>query len=290
LLNIGSNTKLVILLLGLLLPCIRFNSNTFIVKQQSYDQKYFAAYVEYLRGQTPSAPLKPATNWRIGLPAIAFTLPFKPATSLNIVNYVAFILTVIAIITAVNNLNKKVQHGIIAAIIFTISFPSFYYSCIGYADTLSIMFISIGILAVISGKTWLFACAFIYGFLTKETVLLLLPFYGVYNFYINKPKAFIYTTMFFLIALVLRKLTITIAPVSDGFTNQIFWEINSKNINTNLNRFNTWFSGVSTFLPVFMVYVVTYKNIPAKIKNATNALIVCALLLWIYSFITTISD
>lgn len=88
LLNRLSNSSLLALTLGIMLLMVlpRFNRNAAIVERPMNDARYFVAYVEYFRGLEPSDVIRPASNWRLGVPFIAAYLPFSPLTSINIVN------------------------------------------------------------------------------------------------------------------------------------------------------------------------------------------------------------
>ena len=79
-----------VLLIGLFTILVmalpRFNGNKWLVQTEPYDAKYFESYVSYFRGEKPLAPIRPASNWRFLTPVLASALPFKPNTSLNLIN------------------------------------------------------------------------------------------------------------------------------------------------------------------------------------------------------------
>ncbi|MFN4082215.1 MAG: hypothetical protein ACK4K9_01145 [Bacteroidia bacterium] len=288
--KISNSAKIWLLAVGLLIPLIRFNSNTYLIKQQSYDQKYFAAYVEYLRGIKPKEPIKPATNWRILLPAIASILPFDPKTSLNIVNYIAFILSLLITGKTVEFLTENKQLKINVMLIMQYSFPAFYYTCIGYADTLCLMFISLGVYATVSNKLLLYFLALFFGFLSKESAVLLIPFASVYQYFHSKKSAFLVAILSPILVILLRFILVKYAPVTHGYSNKLFWQISYQSFWVNFFRFNTWFASIATMLPVFVIFFIYRKKIPIRIYYSIIFTSICSILLWAYSFITTIAD
>src|ERR1043165_2742534 len=92
--NLSQRTKFCVIALCFLIVTLpRFNGNQVFIKNVPYDAKYFKAYVEYFRGEAPTQPIRPASNWRLLIPFIASFLPFEPLTSLNIINLVCLALS-----------------------------------------------------------------------------------------------------------------------------------------------------------------------------------------------------
>ncbi|MGZ5281161.1 MAG: hypothetical protein ACXWEY_02680 [Bacteroidia bacterium] len=99
-LAIFSKTKpaynLLILSILLVLICLpRFNRNPLVIKRDLNDAAHYIAYVEYFRGEEPSAPLLPAFNWRPGIPFVASFLPFEPMTAINIINVICLLMSLL---------------------------------------------------------------------------------------------------------------------------------------------------------------------------------------------------
>jgi Gpi18-like mannosyltransferase len=290
-LQLSKKAKIAIICVGFLLPLIRFNGNTRLVKQTPYDQKYFTAYTYYFKGVTTETPIKPMTNWRFLLPLCASLLPFNPPTSLNLINYLAFIVAGLVLVQTIKKISNNRHAQFLGLLSWLYAFPAFYYTCIGYADIFCIMFISVGVYAVINNNFYILTVAFIAGFLTKETAILLLPFFVFFNFKQLTIKNLAIKASFLLVmAIVLRWLIKHYAPVTEGYTNNTFWVISFDSFVNNLLRFNTWFASLITFLPLVLYVWLNYVNLPKNFKLAIIAAAVSALFLWFYSFITTVAD
>ncbi len=283
-----------ILLLLVTLP--RFNGNQTFVKQVSYDAKYFESYVKYWRGEALTQPLRPATNWRMLSPFVASFLPFEPLTAINILNILFLLGSLTVFYFCLKLLNIQI-HVIWQSIwLFIVSFPTFYYSCIGYVDPAAIFFISLGIYAVLKDNFLLFCLSLFVGLLAKETVALLLPFSIVYFwfrpnkklFYLCVLAAFLFASEYLLIR--------AYAPISEGQKAEVFWSSSYQSIQTNLHRTNTWLSLLFTLFPIGILLVIKHKNTSFKyllnqpIFAACLAGISCAIGLFIMSFCTTIAD
>ena len=167
---------------------VRFNGNQVIVKQQPYDSKYFKAYVEYFRGQIPSEAIRPATNWRFLVPLMASQLPFSAPTSINIINAIFLGLSLIIFFKIQQGINVPNQLIWRSIWLFIVSFPTFYYTTIGYIDASLFLFIAASIYATLNKNAWLFTSAILIGLCVKETMVIAAPFYLVYHFKKNRKN------------------------------------------------------------------------------------------------------
>lgn len=290
-LQLSKKAKIALLCIGFILPLIRFNGNTWLIKQTPYDQKYFTAYTYYFKSVATETPIKPMTNWRLLLPLCASILPLNPPTSLNLLNYLAFIVAGLMLVQTIKKISNNKQAQYLGLLSWLFAFPAFYYTCIGYADIFCIMFVSIGVYAIVVNNFFLLTAAFIAGFLTKETAILLLPFFTLYNFkQITIKNLAVKASVLLLLAFVLRALVQQYAPVTQGYTNNTFWIISFDSFAKNLFRFNTWFASLITFLPLAFYVWLNRVNLPNNFTLAIVSVTASALLLWLYSFITTVAD
>lgn len=280
-----------LLCIGFLLPLIRFNGNTWLIKQTPYDQRYFTAYTWYFKGTTTDVPIKPMTNWRFLLPLMASFLPINPPTSINLLNYLAFVIAAWVLVQTIKKINNHKHAVFFGLLTWLYAFPAMYYTCIGYADVFCIMFVYIGVFAVITNSFGLLLAAFVLGFLTKETAILLLPFFTAFNYQKLTIKKLAAKSAFLLLtALVLRFTIKTYAPVTEGYSNQTFWIVSYQSFANNLTRFNTWFASLITLLPVLLYLFLNRLLVPTHLKRAMLLTALCAVGLWVYSFITTVAD
>lgn len=286
----------ILLFSAVVLP--RFNGNQRIVKQQPYDSKYFKAYVEYFRGEVLTAPLRPATNWRFGVPLLASFLPFDALTSINIINLFFLAAGIIVFLKTLQLLQVDINKRWYAIWIFICSFPTFYYSTIAYVDASLFFFIALSIYATITNKIVLFYTAILAGFCIKETVVIGLPFYFIYHYKKIESKFIIEFMLLFVLLLIEAYLVRQYAPVSanDIHNKNWFWHSSLASIKTNFTRFNTWFSMLASLGVPFILYVIKSVHL-VKNKRPLNLLqkactisIIIAIGLYTFSYISTIAD
>lgn len=286
----------VLLFAAMVLP--RFNGNQRIVKQQPYDSKYFKAYVAYFRGETLTAPLRPATNWRFGVPLLASYLPFDALTSINTVNLLFLTLGIVIFFKAMQLMQVDINKRWYAVWIFICSFPTFYYSSIAYVDASLFFFIALGIYATFTGNLILFYATVLMGFCIKETVVISLPFYFIYHYKKMETKLMIQFVPLFMLLLIEAYLVREYAPVSAGdlHNKNWFWHSSVVSVKTNFTRFNTWFSMIASLGVPFMLYVIyntrlIKRKLPFNsLQKACAASILIAVGLYTFSYISTIAD
>lgn len=160
------------------------NVNALIGREKSkktIDVNQYIAYTEYFRGNSnlQSKLLEPFT-YRPFVPFLASFLPFRAITSINIVNLIALLLTIFALQQLLKEFNFSGRYIFYGEILFVFSFPVFYYSTLGYVDSVLILFLTSALYLLIKGKFISFILVFILGLTVKETMLILIPVAGVY--------------------------------------------------------------------------------------------------------------
>jgi hypothetical protein len=285
-----------VLFLLVVLP--RFNSNQLLVKQQSYDSKYFKAYVEYFRGEPLTSPLRPATNWRFLVPLMASYLPFSALTSINLVNLVFLALGIGVFFKILRLLQIDETKSWYAIWIFIVSFPTFYYASIAYVDVALFPFIAMSIYANFTNRFLLFAFSVLLGFCVKETVVIALPFYFAYHYRQFSFSLVKQVTIVLILLLIERYIIQEYAPISSGemHNKYSFWHPSAGAIKSSFLRFNTWFSLVASLGIPFVLYsqywiqVIKGKTPLNQMQIACAASILLTLGLYLFSFISTIAD
>ncbi|MES2726435.1 MAG: hypothetical protein V4643_04990 [Bacteroidota bacterium] len=286
----------VLLFAAMVLP--RFNGNQSIVRQQSYDSKYFKTYVEYFRGEVLTAPLRPATNWRFGVPLLASYLPFDALTSINTVNLFFLALGIVIFFKTLHLMQVDINKRWYAIWIFICSFPTFYYSSIAYVDASLFFFIALSIYAAITNQLALFYTAILVGFCVKETIVIGLPFYFIYHYKKVERKLIIQFVPLFVLLLIEAYLIRHYAPVSAGdlHNKNWFWHSSLVSVKNNFTRFNTWFSMIASFGIPFVLYAIynvqlIKRKLPFNsLQKACAASIIIAIGLYTFSYISTIAD
>lgn len=282
--------------LFLLITLPRFNRNSFIVERPLNDALYFKAYVEYFRGETPSYYIRPASNWRMLVPAAASVLPFDPLTAINITNLLCLAVSVYVLYKSMRLLSIHESLGWLGCWLFIFSFPTFYYTTIGYVDPGVMLFISMAVYFTLAQQPLLLVLSFILGALAKETIIIALPFTLVYTWYHHKQKALLWTTLIAIIYLVENYLIRQYAYVTPGERNPSFWGLSADAVWMNAKRLNSYLAPLLSFgIPGAAFLWINKRAGWIQVKQsplimATWALLLGVLLVFITTVIATYCD
>lgn len=297
-LNQKSNTSLLVLFFILFIgvTSVRFNRNTALINRPLNDARYFIAYVEHFRGETPSDVIRPASNWRMLVPFVAAQLPLEPLTAINITNQLLLLLSLLFLFQSLSKIGIDKGYKWLALFLFVISFPTFYYTTIGYVDAGVMCFVSLGIWATLSSNWWALLLAFAIGFLAKESIIVLLPFTAAYYWILNERKKAIGLTIVLLAIYILESYLVReFAYLTPGEKNNLFWKVDLQNIQLNLSRINSLLAPVLSLGVVGLIYL--WSVIQTKstlIKNplavASLALLLTTFAMYGFAFITTFAD
>ena len=285
---------LVTLILFVIVTSVRFNRNNAIVNRPLNDARYFIAYVEHFRGERPSDVIRPASNWRMLVPFIAASLPFEPLTAINIVNQIFLLLSMVMLYHSMLYLKINKGYVWLGLMLFSVSFPAFYYTTIGYVDAGVMFFVSTCIYATIKQSWWLFMVSFVLGFLAKESIVVVLPFAVVYLFMQGKRKNAIALGLIIIATYLAESYWIRqYAYITPGEKNNMFWVIDPKNIELNLKRINSLLAPILTLGLVGLIYLFNIKSSIKTNKALTWAsllLLATTLAMYAFAFITTYAD
>ncbi|MCG9881109.1 MAG: hypothetical protein MH472_10970 [Bacteroidia bacterium] len=282
-----------LLLIVVCLP--RFNGNTLLIKQVPYDAKYFGAYVEYFRGEMPQEPIRPMTNSRFLLPLLASFLPFSALTSLNLLNLLCVALSIYFSFKIVEKLGSNQSQKWSIVWMSILSFPCFYYSCIGYVDPSAIACIGAGVWAWLNRNYWMFALCVLLGLMSKETSILLLFFALGNTLQTRKLKAVLGVIIGFGIFLFLHFAIRKFAPLTEGELRFKPLQFSWAAAQNNLYRVNSILSLLLSFgIPgmYLIIHTVKSKNSLAISPQKAGAIVglLGVLALYLFSFFTTIAD
>ena len=178
----------------LVLICLpRFNQNNFwIVKnfvgnqghlgEYSVDTQNYINIIDYYKGDKTKIDVIYAPYIYRVLPTFAASLlPFDSLTSLNLLNLFSLLIALLIQILGLERL--KIQKGIIiiANMLFIFNFPTFYFGTSGVVDPFLVMFFYLNIYLIIrNNRNGFFVFMYIAAF-SKETAIILIPFYIIYN-------------------------------------------------------------------------------------------------------------
>lgn len=147
----------------------------------SFDIYEYHAYVEYFRGDFDRYPIFGPWRWRMVPSWLASLTPIAdPAIAFSVVSLV-FLVIGAASLVAVGALRGLGSRGqIIVALLYAISFPTFWYGTSGYVDGPSMALMCLGLYLIHRRQWLLFALLLPVGMLTKETFIIIVPVAATY--------------------------------------------------------------------------------------------------------------
>lgn len=283
----------------LVLVCLpRFNQNNFwIIKnyvgnnghlgEYSIDTQNYIDIIDYYKGKHKKIDVisEPYT-YRVLPTFIASLLPFNSLTSLNLLNLFSLLIALWIQLITLEKL--KINKGIISisSLLFIFNFPTFYFGTSGVVDPFLILIFYIILYTILFKYNILFISMMFLGALSKETTIILIPFYFIFNG-LNK-KSFLYSFLAFAIFIIGIYLSRILIPINSNFV----WAIDYENLIFNLGRIRSYFSYIisySYFLPIifYFIYLKYYKS---KIEYSLITGVILANMIFIYSFFAAYPD
>jgi hypothetical protein len=142
--------------------------------------------VKYYRGELLRSELSTPWVYRCFVPYVAHFLPIKdPFTSLNITNVIFFLFTILIFYKINLLLGFKEIYSIIGCYILGISFYPFYYLTVGLVDSGFLFFFTLGFYSLIKRNDFLFLISVTLGVFAKESAIILIPVYFIYQYVFN---------------------------------------------------------------------------------------------------------
>ena len=137
------------------------------------DAEKYVAITNYFRGEADQDELHPPFSYRPLVPFIASLLPFKAMTSINIINLVVMVIAIFILYKLLHYLGIDFSTNIIACGLFVFSFPTFYYTTIGFLDPGLIFLLTIGTFFILKNKWIQLLLVISFGVFVKETIIIL---------------------------------------------------------------------------------------------------------------------
>lgn len=244
------------------------------------DASYFKAYVEHFRGETPTDVIRPASNWRLLVPLLASPLPFDPLSSLNLINLLCVAASIPFLFFSVLKISASGALSWLGCWLFIFSFPTFYYSTIGYVDP-GVMLCTAAVLyfTLCQNRLGVFLF-FALGCLAKETIVLVIPFVVGYNWFHSKKQTVVVLFLLAAVYIVLNLLLRHYAYITPGQLNPSFWKFSTSAVIQNVYRLNSWLAPVLSFgIPGLLLSLQSYRVGIDKIRQST-----VLLASWIFVF------
>lgn len=227
--------------------------------EYSYDVNSYISNVKYFRTHDSNDEnLVPPFTYRVLPTYIASTLPFNEITSINIINLFFHFIALILIDLILLKLNFSPGSISLSRLLYIFSFPVFYFGTSGHVDPAIIMFLFSGIYFTLQKQFYFLVLITFFGALSKESMILILPFYLFQNRLDSKSliKTIILSASF----LVGTYLSRQIIPVDDSF----LWKIEEETLQMNLARSRTYLSFILAYGHFFLLILLTMffkKNI-----------------------------
>lgn len=257
----------VALLCLLLVTSVRFNRNNFLISRPLDDAAFYIANVEKIRGINPTTyPYKGPFNERVLGTTIAAFLPFSPLTAINITNLIFLVAGAWFLFRLLRDTGIPENLSWLGLYLFIFSFPTFYYSTIGYIDPTVLGCIFCGTWALFTGRFAWYILAVTAGALSKENIVLLIPAALVYA-YSNKEIKWA-STAALAIAIVLLINTLLRNYHKDINDYILFWEPGWSRVQHNLSRPNFYISTVLSWGLPFLICLFYVFKYPAALARS----------------------
>lgn len=258
--------------------------------EMSIDSYNYLQYVNYYKGKNVESEVSKPYSFRFFVPLIASLLPFDSFTSLNIINLSTEILGLIYLMKILSLIGFRQKTIFITSLVYSFSFPVFYYGVVGLLDAPAIFLIIMGIYYTFKKQILPLAIIFIFGAMVNEKVILLLPFYFFFNYKENGlKKSLTYSLMLFIFfaitTFLVRKLTIN----SDS---TFLWEISFNSLIYNLGRVRTYISLILTGGIPIILLILSWRSIDFRSSYHYALIIGVALvfLMILYSLTAAYTD
>ncbi|MCY3837853.1 MAG: glycosyltransferase family 39 protein, partial [Gammaproteobacteria bacterium] len=166
----------------------RFNRADWIVDAWTGDRalhhEVYVGPVQWIRGKLglygyPDVPgeqlLEAPFGYRLAVPALAAVLPFSPMTAINMLNVLFVVATVLLLYRLQRLLALPDRDALTGCALVAVSFPTFYYSTIGWIDPVVVFAIAACLNLIYERRHLAAALVIGVGFLAKENIIMVLP-------------------------------------------------------------------------------------------------------------------
>jgi hypothetical protein len=174
---------LILTLLLLAVMTVRFDRNDFFIKKYTTlelgDSQYYNNYVDTFRG-ADSLVVGAPFGYRPLVPYVASFLPFSAGISINLLNALIMVITLFVFVKLLFAFHIRDKIVFWSAVLFIVSFPTFYYSTIGVLDPISMLGTVFCFYLVVIDKEKHLPMAITLFTFGKETVVFVLPIIFLY--------------------------------------------------------------------------------------------------------------
>ena len=278
----------------LLVVSIRFDRNELLIKRPLNDAAFYIANVQFLRGDQLTYVFKGPFNERLLVTAIAAILPFDPLTAINLANIFFLLFALYFLWQLLSSLDLDENHVWAGLYLFIFSFPTFYYSTIGYTDPGVLSMIFLGASSIHRQKYWLFILSIVLGTMAKEGIVLLVPVALAYGYSRKDKKSYIFSAIALLCFLAIT--AIVKLNVTERVATAVYWKPSVGRMYFNFLRPNFYLSSIlSLGIPVAICVTFLFRRTREIVKMLKPDLpliigTVAAFFPWIYMIFSAFPD
>lgn len=219
------------------------------------DTMHYEAMASIYRGETPKVKPDAPFTYRFLVPLLASFLPVGIASSLNVINLLFMFCALFCVYGICRHYAISQKRSLLGCAFMVFSFPSFYYTTIGYIDPGFIGLLALAYWATIS-KRWLVLFAtLIAGMLTKEAMVMVLPIILSFLVVGKMPPKQIVLLSFISLFCCLAGLYISRTFCIQSDVPTYFWGPSFSRLLGNLARPRTWVSFILSMGVSWMVLV-----------------------------------
>lgn len=230
--------------------------------------------VKYYRGELKRDELRTPYVYRALVPFYASFLPIDdPLTALNVANIIFFLIAIVSLYFLLLSIGFEKIYAVCGIYLFGISFFTFYYLTFGNVDSGVILFVIIGLNAIIKRNNLLFLLSLTLGVLVKETAFILIPFYFAYQVLFRKYLSLKgHNIIHYILILIIPISAVCFVRVLFSDLPQYFWTPSWELIYSNLIRVKAYFSplltlGIPGIVSIIFLYLYYKKNIRVKFSE-----------------------
>ena len=245
-----------------------------------FDIEQYETYTKYFSGEKEKgSEMEGPFAYRPFVPFLASFLPFEALTSINLINLLFLIITLYPLVGLLKHFKLEGNYLLLGEVLFVFSFPVFYYGTSGYIDSVLIAFIMMGTYLLLNKKLFLFFLTFVIGMSVKETIIILIPVFAVYLFFLKnvslRKKIMLFLSLIIIYGMgmfFLRRFT----PGAESY----IWYPSFDIFFSNLARSKTYLSIFLTFgLPGIGALSCIYKFLRNKVGFTQEAVLITGLLI-----------
>jgi hypothetical protein len=227
----------------------------------SPDTYNYMNFVGYFRHTMPLDSVGIPFNFRPLTPYLSSLLPYDAFTSINIINLISLILSVICIFFIVKKYSFSFGYCIIGCLLFIYSFPFFYYGAVGNVDSPAIFMTCLIVMTILYKKYSLLPLLLLIAPFTKEGTMVIFPFLVLYAWQTGESKQErIKSAVFILLSVITFMIGYMYCRSTFSSGSSYLWKPNFTTIANNMIRPKSYLSLILTIGPVGVFALLQFWN------------------------------